>query len=148
MRRATPYIVLLAVAAAAAVVLAAPPAQAQQKAGFEVTTVKATNDGNAMDAGLSKYAHLLKGKGYTNFTKLGRKEFALDKGKSKKIGIAGSLTASLTYTSEINKRIAFKCKILKGGAVQAAVNYSVPRGGKTVVVVSGKTGYMLIIEVR
>jgi hypothetical protein len=147
MRRATPYIALLGFIVAGAVLLASTPAQAQQ-AGFTIIVVKATNDGDSMDQALQPYAHLLKGKGYTSFTKLRSAVLTLDQGKSGSVSIAGDLKAELTYTSEINGRVAFKCRILKGDALQAAVGYSVPRGGKTVVVVSGQTGYMLIIEVR
>ena len=145
MRRATPYIALLGLVAA--VLLVSAPAHAQQ-ATFEIIVVKATNDGDSMDEALQQYAHLLKGKGYTSFSKLLSTALTLDQGKSGSVPIAGDLKAELTYTSEINGRVAFKCRILKGDALQAAVGYSVPRGGKTVVVVSGPTGYMLIIEVR
>ena len=145
MRRATPYIALLGLVAA--VLLASTPAYAQQ-ATFEIIVVKATNDGDSMDQDLQQYAHLLKGKGYTSFSKLRSAVLILAQGGSGSVPIAGDLKAELTYTSEINGRIAFKCRILKGSKLQAAVGYSVPRGGKTVVVVSGQTGYMLIIEVR
>ncbi len=148
MRSTSRSIAALGAIAAAAVLLAAAPAQADQQAQFEVITVKATNDGNSMDSGLQKYAHLLKGKGYTSFEKLRSIPFTLAKGASKTIPIAGSLKAEFTYKSEVNNRVAFKCRILKGRKLQASLGYSVPRGGKTVVVVSGKTGYMLIIKVR
>jgi hypothetical protein len=145
MRRATPYVALLGLVAA--VLLASAPAQAQQ-ASFTIIVVKATNNGDSMDQALQPYAHLLRGKGYTCFTKLLSTTLTLDQGKSGSVPIAGDLKAELNYTSEINERVAFKCRILKGDKLQAAVGYSVPRGGKTVVVVSGQTGYMLIIEVR
>ncbi len=149
MRRASRTIALLGLVAASAVLLVAGPARGQDSAQFEVIIVKATNDGNSMDTALNKYAHLLKGKGYTNLSKLGSTAFALAKGAARTVTIVGNLKAEITYKSEINKRVAFKCQITKGGKAQATVNYSVPRGGKTVVVVPmGSVGYMLIIHVR
>jgi hypothetical protein len=147
MRRATPYLTLLGVIAAGAVLLSSTSANAEQ-ATFAIIVVKATNDGDSMDSALEPYAHLLKGKGYTSFSKLSSTTLTMGQGESKSVSIAGDLKAEVTYTSEINGRVAFKCRILKGNKLQAAVGYSVPRGGKTVVVVSGATGYMLIIEVR
>lgn len=150
MRRASRYITfLLGLAVASAVLLAARPARGQQQARFEVIIVKATNDGNSMDQALNKYAHLLRGTGYTNFKKLRTASFSLTKGASKSITIASRLSAEFTYKSEINQRVAFKYRIFKRGRPQPAIHYSIPKGGKTVLVVPmGKIGYMLIIQVR
>jgi len=147
MRRARPYITFAALAGVAVALLAAAPAHAQQ-AQFEVIVVKATKDGDSMDPALANYAHLLKGKGYTNFQKLRSTSFTLAKGSTRTITIAGSLKAEITYESEVNDRVAFKCRVLKGGKEQLKINYSVPRGGKTLVVVTGTPAYMLIIEIR
>ena len=147
MRSLIRYAAIVALIAAGAVLLPAGRAQADDQVTFSVNVVKATNDGNSIDPSLQKYAHLLKGKGYTNFTKLRSTSFKLAKGASGTVKIAGNLKAVLTYISEINNRIAFKCEVFKGSARQTLVKYSFPRGNKTVVVISGKTGYMLIIKV-
>ncbi len=147
MRSLIRYAAVVALIAAGTALLAPSPAWADDEVTFTVIVVKATKDGNAMDPKLQKYAHLLKGKGYTNFTKLHDKTFTLKKGDSKTVSIAGSLKAVLNYKSEINGRIAFSCAVLKGSARQTFVNYSIPRGGKAVVVVNGNPGYILIIKV-
>ena len=147
MRRTGLYIAFAGLIAAAVVLLAPAPASAQQ-AQFDIIIVRATNDGDSMDPALNKYAHLLRGKGYTNFTKSGGTSFSLAKGGTRTISIAGSLKAEFTYQSEVNNRVAFQCRILKGNKEQLKINYSVPRRGKTVVVVSGTVAYMLVIEVR
>ena len=147
MRSLIRYAAVVALIAAGAALLAPRPAWADDQVTFKVIVVKATNDGNSMDPSLQKYAHLLKGKGYTNFTKLHDTTFTLAKGGSKTVSIAGSLKAVLNYKSEINKRIAFSCSVFKGSARQTSVNYSIPRGGKAVVVVTGTPGYILIIKV-
>jgi hypothetical protein len=146
MRTASRITALVALSAALAVLLAAAAAHAEE-AHFKVIIVKATNDGDSMDASLKRYAHLLKNRGYTNFTKVGTVPFSLEKKAKKTFRIAGRLTAEIEYTSEVNDRIAFKCRVLNGKKEQLNIGYSIPRGHKTMVVVRGKTCYMLIIEV-
>ena len=146
MRTASRITAVLGFLAALTVLLAAAPAQAQ-KAEFKVIIVKATNDGDSMDASLQKYANLLKNRGYTSFTKLGTASFALAKKEKHTFKIVGKLTAEIEFTSEVNNRIAFKCRVLNGNKEELKVGYSIPRGHKTMVVVRGKIGYMLIIHV-
>jgi hypothetical protein len=147
MRSLIRYTAIVALIAAGAALLAPRTAWADDQATFNVIVVKATNDGNSMDASLSKYAHLLKGKGYTNFTKVRSTSLTLAKGKSGTVQITGSLKAILKYRSEVNDRVAFTCSVFKGSARQTHVGFSIPRGGKSIVVVDGEPGYILIITV-
>jgi hypothetical protein len=146
MRAASRISAVLGLVAALAVLLAAAPAY-PQKAEFKVIVVKATNDGDSMDTSLKKYAHLLRNRGYTNFKKIRTASFTLDKGGKGSFAIAGSLNGEIEYTSEVNQRVAFKCTVRKGDEVQTRVGYSASRGSKTMVIVRGPVGYMLIIEV-
>lgn len=143
MRTAAWLVVMLGLA----VGLAAPPARADEAA-FTVTIVKATNDGDSIDPALEQFAGLLKNRGYTNFTKIGTVAFALKEKETRKFGVAGNVSAEIEYLSEVNNRVAFKCRVFEGGRKALEVSYSIPRGGKTMVVFRGQVAYMLIIEIR
>jgi len=143
------YAILLAVAAAVALILPAAPARASEEAKFRVIVVKATNDGEAMDADLQKYAGLLQNKGFKNFTKLGSQSFSLAKDASETVGVSGNLRVTFTFISEVNNRIAFQYQIFVGKDAKPAIKHSIPRGGKTVLIISlTDSAYMLIIEVE
>ena len=142
------YAVVLAVATAMALVLIAAPARASEGAKFKVIVVKATNDGQAMDASLQEYANLLKNKGFNNFAKVSSASFSLKKDASKTVGISGGLKVTLTFLSEVNNRVAFKYQIFVGQQAKPAISHSIPRGGKTVLIIPlSKHAFMLIIEV-
>jgi hypothetical protein len=139
------FAALLGLAVGLATVLAAPPARADE-AGFTVTIVKATNDGQSIDPALERFSNLLKNRGYSSFTKIGTVAFTLKEKQTKKFGVAGNVSAEIEYESEVNKRIGFKCRVFEGGKKALDVGYSFPRGHKTMVIFRGQVTYMLIIE--
>lgn len=147
MRTTSRIVAFIGIAAGLVALLGAAPVRAAE-AKFTITVVRATNADPHMDPKLAKFANLLKNRGFNNFLKVKVVSFTLEVKGKKSFHVAANVSAEIEFPNEVNSRVAFKCRIFDGKKKALDIGYSIPRGGKTMVIFRAEPAYFLIIEVK